>query len=391
MINLPSLSLPLVASLIVVAAAAAAVIVRDGRAVALGVLAALLVSPFATSPVPGGLQLAARAVAAVMAAYVLWVVMKGGEVKSEGSAIGPLAELAVAAAAYALGWWILPVSPLAGPQAEQAAGFAVVALAVLPLAGANPLRAGVGVLLVVLGVAMVMDAWLGQMPALGQLALTALLLAIPAAISIVVDAEDRAAAITPAVENVRPAASARPMRVNPFGGNEVEPIAAEPYPTFSPVERRDERSEEADEAETDGEVEAAEEAGAAGEDAPADRPAFLAPPPAPAAAAGPAAPTDEEPMTHVTGPRPSVRFLGRNAPLRHPSEASQARRPGERRLPGLGRRGDAAKPPQPEPEAESGTSEGTNKLEKGPGEPSGEPSIRENRRLRDPRFKRPLR
>jgi len=390
MISLPPLSLPLLASLAVVAAAAAAVIVRDGRAVALGVFAALIASPFATEPVPGGLQLAARAVAAVMAGYVLWVAMKGGAVKSEGSAIGPVAELVVAAGAYALGWWIRPVDPLVAPQAEQAAGFAVVVLAIVPLAGSNPLRAGIGVFFVILGASMVMDAWLGQMPALGQLALTALLLAIPGAISMVVDAEDTAAPVIPAVEQVRPAQPAPVPRVDPFGGGDVEPILAEPYPTFSPIER-DEReiaAEAADAAEegayeTDIEAEADRE----------DEVARGAEHPAAPTQLPMAEPSDGEPLTHVTGPRPSVRFLGRNAPLRHPSDASQARRPGERRLPGLGRRSDGGHAaPEPEPADAADAADPANKLEKGLGEEGlGDSGPRENRRLRDPRFKRPLR
>jgi hypothetical protein len=197
------ISLAVVVGLVVVGAAIVAVCAADGRLVAIAIFAALAASPLLASPLPGALQIAARFVAALLAAYVLWIVMKGGAVRSEGSAIGILAEIAVAAAAYVLGWWIRPVDPLQGPVAEQAAGFALIGLAALPLAGSNVLRAGVGVMLLTLGASFVMDAWLGPAPALVQLGLTTFLLVVPSVVALLVDVEDPIARVIPAVDHVR--------------------------------------------------------------------------------------------------------------------------------------------------------------------------------------------
>jgi hypothetical protein len=287
------ISLPLAAGLVVVAAAAVAVTLTDGRAVAAGLLVALAVSPFATEPLPGPLEIAARLVAALLAAYVLWIVMKGGGVNSEGSAIGVAAELAVAAAAYTAGWWVEPVRPLQAPVAEQATGFALVALAILPLAGSNVLRAGIGVMLIALGASLVMQTWLGPAPALAQLALTALLLAIPAALSLLVDPDDAVAKVVPAVEKSRPESGARPapvaLRRPVLEVEEAAPEAVEPKAATSVAGAG---------AAPDGE--------AAGARAPEATPADSA---EPGAAARPGA-------RQVQGPRPSIRFLGGQAPVR---------------------------------------------------------------------------
>ena len=390
------ITLPLVAGLLVVAAAGVAVIVRDGRAVAVAVFVALLLSPFAATAIPGTLQLAARGVAALMAAYVLWVVMKGGAVRSEGSAIGPIAELAVAAGVYAVGWWIQPVGPLQGPLSEQASGFALVALAVLPLAGSNVLRAGVGVLLILLGVSLVMDAWLGPMPALGQLGLTALLLAIPGAMSMLVDPDDDAEKVTPAVDQVRPERTGQPVPADPL----VQPFVPRPRPAAEMYDDDFEAdSEDDDEAEAEADVDLEPEVAPRPviEPAPLPKPKRVPAPkratpppasaPAPAPARASASEVDAGPTNKVTGPRPSVRFLGRNAPIRHPSEASQARRPGERKLPGLGRHTG------PNADAASGTTPpGTRQDAPDASDTdAGSPARQDNRNLRDPRFKRPLR
>jgi hypothetical protein len=107
-------------------------------------------------------------------------------VRSDGSAIGLAAETAIAAAAFLIGLWIAPVKPLPGPAAEQAAGIALVALAVVPLIGRDVLRVGIGAALLALGLSLLGQAWIGPGQPLGQFALAALLVAILGATSLLV-------------------------------------------------------------------------------------------------------------------------------------------------------------------------------------------------------------
>jgi hypothetical protein len=311
------ISPPLAAGLVVVAAAAVAVTLSDGRAVAASLFVALAVSPFATDPLPGSLEIAARLVAALLAAYVLWIVMKGGAVRSEGTAIGIVAELAVAAAAYTAGWWVEPVQPLQAPVAEQASGFALVALAVLPLAGSNVLRAGIGVMLIALGASFVMQTWLGPAPALAQLALTALLLAVPAALSLLVDPDDVVPAVVPAVEKARPESEARPtaapVRRPVLEVEEPEPVPVQGRAAIFEADVADGPAggTAAREAEgamprlADGLPVGSHEAAASGD-----------------GAAARSSQTDHATARHVQGPTPSVRFLGRRTAVRRRGSAS---------------------------------------------------------------------
>ena len=120
----------MVAAVAAVAGAVVAVAARDRRAVALGLLAALLVAPLATDPLPSAPSLVARVAGAMLAAELLWVATRIKSAPSEGSAFGLTAEAAIAAAAFAIGMSIAPVAPLPGPLSEQAAGLALVALSV---------------------------------------------------------------------------------------------------------------------------------------------------------------------------------------------------------------------------------------------------------------------
>ena len=410
------ITLSLVAGVVVVVAAAIAVTAADGRLVALALFAAIAASPLAASPVPGALEIAARVVAATLAAYVLWIVMKGGAVRSEGSAIGVAAELAVAAAAYVLGWWVQPVSPLQGPLAEQAAGFSLVALAALPLAGSNVLRAGVGVMLLVLGASLVMETWLGPAPALAQLVLTALLLVIPSAVALLVDVDDEIAKVVPAVEKTRDetpapeglAAAGLPARGVGAPGAEgastestsPDEEAAAAAPGFLAARGRQRGSKSA----------RSNAASAGG--LPSARPA----------ASAPEAP-EPEPGTETTprqpgqlGPRPSIRFLGRSAAVRgadrgkvEPQAGRSGARPGaegdaERDVERGSERGSERGRPfkytrrlggeyaiDEEPSAREDATQPQSEPESGAGRKDDRAGLRGGRDLRNPRFKRPLR
>jgi hypothetical protein len=167
-----------VAALAAVAGGVVAVTARDGRAVALGLALAIAAAPFAASPLPGTLSLVARVAGAMLAADLLWVATRVKAVRSDGSAIGLAAEAAIAAAAFLVGLWIAPVKPLPGPVSEQAAGLALVALAVIPLVGRDVLRVGAGTALLVVGLSLLHEAWLGPAQSFENLALAALLVGV---------------------------------------------------------------------------------------------------------------------------------------------------------------------------------------------------------------------
>jgi hypothetical protein len=173
-----------VAALAAVAGGIVAVTARNGRTVAFGLAVAFAAAPLAASPLPGQLSLFARIAGALLAANLLWVGTRVNGVRSEGSAIGFAAEASVAATAFLIGLWIAPVKPLAGPTSEQAAGLALVALAVIPIVGRDVLRLGIGAALLALGLSLLREAWLGPTPSFEQFAVAALLVAILGATSI---------------------------------------------------------------------------------------------------------------------------------------------------------------------------------------------------------------
>ena len=98
-----------VASIAAVVGAVVAVAARDNRLVFLGLLVAMVAAMFVSSPEPTALVLAFRILGALLAAYLLWAVARARSIKSEGTEIGITAELAAAAAAYAVGWFMTPV------------------------------------------------------------------------------------------------------------------------------------------------------------------------------------------------------------------------------------------------------------------------------------------
>ncbi len=196
---------------VVVAAAASviggviAVTARDGRLVAVGLMLAMVAAALAGSSEPAGLAVAFRVLGGLLAAYLLWAAAQTGSVSSEGSGIGLLAELAIALAAFWIGWVVEPVKPLAGPLAAQAGGFSLVALAIVPLTGRDVLRVGAGATLLVTGGFLLAAAWAGPAPALGQIAITALLVGTVGATSLLASPLDTPAAL-------RKAAAAAPDR-----------------------------------------------------------------------------------------------------------------------------------------------------------------------------------
>ena len=175
-----------IAAVAAVGGGVAALAARDSRIVVGGLLLAMLATPVVSSPEPGALALAFRFLGAMLAAYLLWAAAGAQSIASEGSGIGAGAETAAAAAAFAVGWFVVPVKPLAGPIAAQAAGFALIALAIVPLSGRNVLRAGAGATVLTLGLYLLLQAWVGVTSPLGQIAETAVLIGVVGAASLLI-------------------------------------------------------------------------------------------------------------------------------------------------------------------------------------------------------------
>lgn len=154
----------------VAVAAVVAVSARDGRLTIIGLVAALALGPLVAEPLPDPLALAARIVAATLAGVLLRVALRGAPV-TRGSRLGWPAEIAGAAAAFAAGVASHSfVGGDAGPGAAAGAGFALLALAIGPLADARDvLRLGTGLLLLVGGADLVRVALGGPPSALEEL------------------------------------------------------------------------------------------------------------------------------------------------------------------------------------------------------------------------------
>lgn len=140
-----------------------AVSARTPRTAVLGLLIVLVGSGFVADPLPESLGLAARIVGAVLAGELLWVAIRGPELRTEGSRLGWPAELLVAAAGAVVGLGSFGLgAPAAGPIEAQAAGFSLGALAIAPLTnGRDILRIGVGVNLLIAGALLVGVALVG--------------------------------------------------------------------------------------------------------------------------------------------------------------------------------------------------------------------------------------
>ena len=189
-----TLDLPSLAAVVVVAGAVLAMSARDGRVVVIGLLVTMVGSPFIASPLPESLAITARIVGGLVAAYMLWLAVSSGSVENLGSSLGPIAEAAVAAAAFVVGLSIAPVDPIVGVLPGQAAAAALIALAIIPMVGRDIFRIGSAVALGSIGAVLLVETWSGPIPALGQLAVAGLLAGIAAATNLLIPAFDEAEA-----------------------------------------------------------------------------------------------------------------------------------------------------------------------------------------------------
>lgn len=171
------------AAIVVVLAAVTAVSAREARTVALAVAVALLVSPVVADPVAAPVGLAARLIGAILGGYLLWITARDDatvrivHAPTGGSRIGWPTELLLAAAAAVVGFASHGLGAAAGgPAIASAAGFAVAALAVLPvLTGRDVLRVAVGCLLLI-DAGLLVRAALGGTPGPLEQLLSAILL-----------------------------------------------------------------------------------------------------------------------------------------------------------------------------------------------------------------------
>lgn len=176
-------------ALLVVSGGVLAVVARDVRATILGLLIVLLGAPLVADPWPGLAAIVARVAAALLAARLLVVSLRG-DVTTSGTRIGWPADALVAAAAAVVGFGSHGLGAAALGSAEaQAAGFALVAVAVAPLAaGRDVLRIGVGAALLLVGASLI-RAGLNPPPGDGEHLVAALLtIGLGGAVAVVVAA-----------------------------------------------------------------------------------------------------------------------------------------------------------------------------------------------------------
>jgi hypothetical protein len=126
---------------------------HDARTAVLALAVTMIGAPILADPVPDTTGLAARAVAAILGVYLLMIAVRGGEAPTGGSRLGWAAEASLAAAAGITGYAVHGLGAAGlGPALAQGAGFALAALAIVPLiTGRDVIRIGVGLLLLTHG------------------------------------------------------------------------------------------------------------------------------------------------------------------------------------------------------------------------------------------------
>ena len=190
-----------VVALAVVAGAVVAVSLRETRTVVLGLAVVAVATPFVAEPVADPMGLAARVLAAILGAELLWVSVRdgrdrgaggtpaggtlGGGMLTGGSRIGWPTEVLLAASGAVVGFAAHGLGATAGgPALASATGFAVATLAVLPLlTGRDLLRMGVGLVLLLHAGLLVRTALGGTPVVLEQLVTAGLVAALGGAIA----------------------------------------------------------------------------------------------------------------------------------------------------------------------------------------------------------------
>jgi hypothetical protein len=177
-------------ALAVVAGAAIAVSAGNARTATFGLVIALILAPVVADPIPEAIGLAARLVGAVLAGYLLWIATRGERVQTSGSLIGWPTELFLAAAAAVVGVGVYDLGvPFHGPAPAAAAGFVLVALAVVPLvSGRDILRIGIGLALLLTGSLLVVTSLVGTPDELEQVLIAGLVASLGGTVAVLVAA-----------------------------------------------------------------------------------------------------------------------------------------------------------------------------------------------------------
>jgi hypothetical protein len=177
-----------VAAIAVTAGAVVCVSARDGRIALAGLAGVLVVSPFIADPLPTTLSLAVRVVAALLAVYLAWIVIRSPGSVTRGSLLGWLVEALVAAAAWLVGFGTAGLgAPALGPPEAQAAGFALAALAVGPIVhGRDVYRLGSGAVLLVSGVLLISASLAGTPTQLEEIVSAALIVGLGGVVAFLV-------------------------------------------------------------------------------------------------------------------------------------------------------------------------------------------------------------
>jgi hypothetical protein len=172
---------------IVTAAAVVAVSARDARLAVVGLVAVLALGPLVTDAIPDAVAIAARIVAATLAAVVLRLAMRGHPT-TRGSRIGPAAEALAAVAAFIAGSAIaLSGGVAAGPASAAGAGLAIAVLSLGPIADRSDIfRSGIGLLLLVEAADLLAVALAGRPGPLVELGLSFAIPAVAAAVAVTV-------------------------------------------------------------------------------------------------------------------------------------------------------------------------------------------------------------
>lgn len=172
---------------VVVAGAVVAVSARETRAALLGLLVTLLGASLLADPLPGVLPIAARIVAAFLAARLIAVGIRGEGEVTGGSRLGWPVEALLAAAAALIGFGTHGLgAPGEGPAEAQAAGFAVGVLAAAPIVtGRDVFRLGIGSILLLVGGLLVRQGLGGTPSDLEQLVTSGLVVGLGGALAVI--------------------------------------------------------------------------------------------------------------------------------------------------------------------------------------------------------------
>jgi hypothetical protein len=169
---------------VVVTGAVIAISAREGRLAVVGLAATLVFAALLGTPLDAPLGLAASLTGGILAAYLLWIAVRGGGMTS-GSRLGWPTEALLAGAAFFVGLGTHGLgAPALGPVEAQAAGFALAALAVVPVAtGRDVLRIGMGLFLLLQAALLLRVGLDGHPPQLEQVVTAALVAALGGAVA----------------------------------------------------------------------------------------------------------------------------------------------------------------------------------------------------------------